>query len=783
MHNRFKILWAIALGVSLFVSTALADISKADYGEIVAKRNAEKEALLAKSPYVTLRDDLFGRYVRDPAAQAGEGDVVVDASWVIVQSQSDDPVAVKAGMMLARFMQEVMGLELPVVANVPEGAAFSGLIVLDGRGGGQKGVPESFAVTVAPGKIRVAGIDTPGLRDGVVRLIDLFGFRMAPFLEPQDITYTPRIAMRRSASVPGYDMTVLLGGNAVGVGGGEVYAFSTSEAIPELAVRRVPGTLESLAKAAKAATDAGLDAHAHFGIRTKFPKDDPVFQAHPEIRGALTWSADGEYNLCTEHPLVKQFLEESIEEIFRGAPDLQGIEIIIGGENFYHCFMRPYPQKKGHTNCERCEAIGPDIVVSNLVNNLANAARRANPNAVVEAWPYSAVSLWAADTYQSGLIKRLGPGTAILTESVKDTTIEKPFGIQKLLWDYSIDLIGPSERAMRQIELCNDQGIPTTVLSMYEMSFEAALLPEIPCMDRWAARADALAGSGADGTYLWKMGPYYGGFSSEIYKHFMWSPAPDQDELLNKLAARVAGFKAGPYMREAWRNVSEAIGWSPEIATYYKGPLYIGPAQPMIADKAAPVSELFDGYYLFLAEMKLSDGLKAHPTYFVDAPGGKQVEAFCKSYEKMESYLARANEELDKAKPLVPEQNRILFESQAYPIRWLYHSVRTQSNFSRSCLIRDELIPLSQKKSMSVEEKARAAALYREWQEVLLDELENARTAAPIARADVRLDCYFRGDHMFNHLWDMVDAKIELLEQEIEVFLPSVAARCGIETR
>ena len=102
------------------------------------------------------------------------------------------------------------------------------------------------------------------------------------------------------------------------------------------------------------------------------------------------------------------------------------------------------------------------------------------------------------------LIKLLEPGTAILTESVKDTTIEKPFGIRKLLWDYSIDLVGPSDRAMRQIELCNDQGIPTTVLSMYEMSFEAALLPEIPCMDRWAARADGLAGSGADGPIFHK---------------------------------------------------------------------------------------------------------------------------------------------------------------------------------------------------------------------------------------------------------------------------------------
>ena len=84
---------------------------------------------------------------------------------------------------------------------------------------------------------------------------------------------------------------------------------------------------------------------------------------------------------------------------------------------------------------------------------------------------------------------------------------------------------------------------------------------------------------------------------------------------------------------------------------------------------------------------------------------------------------------------------------------------------------------------MSAEEKARATELYTEWRAILLDELKNTRTAAPIARADVRLDFYYRGDHMFNHLWDMVDAKIELLEQELEVFLPSVAARCGVEAR
>lgn len=781
VHGRLKTLLAGLLGVSLCGVSATADILTGQYEAVVAARNAEKEALLAKCPYVALRDDLFARYVRDPEATAVEGDVVVDASWAIVQANPNDPVAVKMGAMLARFMHEIMGLELPVLAMLPADGSFGGLIILNAQDGGEEGVAESFTISVTPGRIAVAGIDRSGLRDGVVRLIDLFGFRMAPFLQPRDTVYTPRIAMRRSGSVPDYDMVVLLGSNAVGVGGGEVYAYSTSEAIPELAVRRVPGQLASFAKAAKAAADAGLEAHGHFGIRSKFPKDDPVLLAHPEIRGALTWSADGEYNLCTEHPLVQQYLDESMEEIFRGAPDLQGIEIIIGGENFYHCFMRPHPHRKGHTNCPRCEAIGPDQVVANLVNKLATAARRVNPDAVVEAWPYSAASLWSADAYQSGLIKRLGPGTAILTESVKDTTIEKPFGIQKRLWDYSIDLIGPSERAMRQIELCNERGIPTTVLSMYEMSFEAALLPEIPCMDRWAARADALAGSGADGAYLWKMGPFYGGISSEIYKHFMWNPAPEPDELLNRLAARVAGFEAGPHMREAWRCVSEAIGWSPEIATYYKGPLYIGPAHPMIADRTAIVPEVFNGYYLFLAEAKLSDGLKARPTYFVDAPGGEKRDAFIKSYDKMRNHLARANDELDEASPLIPEQNRILFESQAHPIRWLYHSVRTQLNFSRSCLIRDELIPLSKEKSLTPAQRTRATELYAAWHGILTDELTNTRAAAPIARADVRLDCYYRGDHMFSHLWDMMDAKIELLKWEVEVFLPSIAEGCGVE--
>ena len=190
--------------------------------------------------------------------------------------------------------------------------------------------------------------------------------------------------------------------------------------------------------------------------------------------------------------------------------------------------MRPYGVEKGHTNCERCEAIGAETVVANLCNLLAEAARRVNPEAEVLAWPYSAGHVWSADMAQTGFIRRLKPGTAILTEFVKDSVMEKPEGVRKSLWDYSIDLIGPGERAKQQIEACHAAGIPIRVLSMIEETFEASLLPHIPCMDRWADRAEAMTSSGADSVFVFQMGPYDASSAAEINKFLWWDPAPDK---------------------------------------------------------------------------------------------------------------------------------------------------------------------------------------------------------------------------------------------------------------
>ena len=102
--------------------------------------------------------------------------------------------------------------------------------------------------------------------------------------------------------------------------------------------------------------------------------------------------------------------------------------------------------------------------------------------------------------------------------------------------------------------------------------------------------------------------------------------------------------------------------------------------------------------------------------------------------------------------------------------------MRTQVNFCRSCLLRDEVVPLTAKRDLAPEEREHAQTLLQQWRTVLEDEMANTRAAAPIPRADVRLDCYYRGDHMFNHLWDMVAAKEQLLQAELDTFLPGLEA-------
>ena len=744
--------------------------------EIRSRLGKESNEAYSACRFSALSKDYFLRFSRDPAARAGKDEIEIDAGWSVVLPGNAGELAV----LMSGYFRDFMGRRMSVVLEEKRTGALRNRIVFSESGGGIAGIPGSFTVSVKPGLVAVSGADAAGLRDGIVRLVDMIGFREAPILKPCEFVCRPKLQVRLGA-VPwmgSWRELVFMGYNAVFLGGGDLYALSKSKAIPELVARQKPGMAEQSAISGDEARRHCLKTYAFVNTRHKFPKDDPVFLAHPDLRGALTWKADGEYVLCTEHPLVRQYLRESVQAIFRADPRLDGLVLIIGGEGFYHCFMRPFGVEKGHTNCQRCEKLGAETVVANLLNLLAEAARQINPNAEVIAWPYSAEHVWSADRAQSGLVARMGKGTGIFTEMEKDEYVSKPDGVNKHLWDYSIDMIGPGARAKQQIADCRKAGIPIFMKSEPELSFEAPRLPHIPCMDRWVDRADALASCGADGAWVFPaFRPCYGTSAAEINKFFWWSDTPQKDELLLKFAGRIGGAQAAPHIRQAWKLVSEAIEWSPELPPYYTGPYYLGPAHPMCADLSAKLPDVFYGHYLFMAEATDAEGLAKRPTFFTSARGDAVV--FGKFYRKMDALLTQAAREMDVCAAGVDERHRLMFEAELNAVKWFHFTARTHANFYESCMIRDRLVAVAEKTQKTPEELAEAKKRWIRWQEVLVDEQENTRRALPFVEGDMRLDCYFGGDHTFPHAADMMRAKLGIMRVELDTYLPAIAGKIG----
>lgn len=748
--------------------------------EIGARLARDTDAAFSASPYMAQSRNYFERFSRDIAATPASADTVIGGDWRIVYPADADPLVPRMATDLADFLATRMHLPLPVEAHPSADLATppAHAIVLMPSGGGTPDTPESYTLRVEPTRITVQGVDPRGVRDGVVYLVDRIGLRAAPFMTQGEELRTPHLPVRLGPQTwgGGYRETVFLGYNAVLCGGGSLHALSRSNAIPALASRRIEGLPEANAKAAAVARTYGLKTYAFLNTRQKFPKDDPVLLAHPELRGALTWKADGEYVLCTEHPLMQRWLDESVEGLFRSDPQLDGAVIIIGGEGFYHCFMRPYNMKKGHTNCPRCEAVGANQTVANLCNRMAAAARRVNPKAEIVIWPYSAEHVWSEERTQAGLIAKLDPGVALLTEIEKDEYVEKSNGVRKHLWDYSIDLIGPGDRAKAQIAACQARGIPCYLKSEPESSFEAPRLPHVPSLDRWWDRADALAACGAGGAWVFPaFRGCYGTSASEINKHAWWNPHPSKDDALLALATRIAGHEAAPLVRQAWAKVSEAIPWSPELPSYYTGPYYLGPAQPMLVDPTAEVPEVFQGYYLFMAEISDDEGVKKRPTYYTKPTGN--VPVFTRYYRTMEGLLHEAATAMDQARAKVPERCRITFEAEDSSIQWFYRTVRSEANFYESCSIREQILALINQPARTPEEKAKGFALLDRWTALLADERDNTQAAVPLIQRDVRLDAYFGGDHTFSHTADMLAEKLAILEVEINEVLPVYAER------
>ena len=204
--------------------------------QLTSRLAQESVAAYKASPFSEFSRDYFARLSRDPEVRAAKNEVAIDSTWQVSDPPSPSVCATTMRGYFQDFLQRRMQITLGEGKSAGKRSRARKQIILREAGGGVPGIPESYTLEITKDRVLVQGRDAPGLRDGIVRLVDLMGFRQGPVLPLGKWVVKPRLPVRLGA-VPylgSFREAVFLGYNAVFVPAGSLFELSTSDALPEL---------------------------------------------------------------------------------------------------------------------------------------------------------------------------------------------------------------------------------------------------------------------------------------------------------------------------------------------------------------------------------------------------------------------------------------------------------------------------------------------------------------------------------------------------------------------
>lgn len=575
------------------------------------------------------------------------------------------------------------------------------------------------------------------------------------------------------------------GANALKV----VYSISSvwrSKTIPELNAPDFDENCAKLRAHAQRLRDRGFDFFLVIQARP-YEGSHPVFQAHPDIMGAREeifleeTSGANKAVLCTSQPKVLQAYSETLQALFQAVPELAGVIMIVGGEGFRHCFMRPNVKAGQRTNCPHCQNQDPHEHVANLVNTLCRAVKSVDPSKRLAAWPYSAFIWSQDDPTDSRWIHFLEPGVEVQSNfdcgDADDTTTSQAY-----LFDYNIKQIGPSSRFAAQAALCHQKGNLVLAKTETNTTPDTFFLPYLPVHFRWYERFRAIRESGAAGLMgQWRFYGAVGSLPEELQYHAVWNPERSAEEVLGTAARRDFGIDeaASREVVEGWRKLSKAWDFFPysamtsgETEAYMRGPWYLGPAHPLIFNEQSPyqLGEAFFRRRGDLGEMMSKDKIKLLPgkpryvcNLLICLPFGveKYLELTRRCRDEWDAGLAQIEAAL-------PAESRTQKASEEVGIcKIISIHLHTLVNTVEFLRLREQL----SLEPVSVEE---FNATIEEMRQVVQREIDNARRALPLLEADPRIGYGFTYNEVYDA--DMVREKISQCEFVKDRELPRIAS-------
>ena len=458
-----------------------------------------------------------------------------------------------------------------------------------------------------------------------------------------------------------------------------------------------PKRIEGLSNLVKRASRFGIGVHLYMNE----PRGMELsYFASSDHRKGFEGVKEIDYAaMCTSVPEVREWLTNSLRNVFRSVPGLAGIFTITGSENLTSCVS--HGRQK---DCERCKNRPYSDVMIELIAAMEKGVKSGNPKANVIVWDWG----WN-DQFAEAIIKGIPKSCWLMSVSEWSLPIRRG-GIQSEVGEYSISSVGPGPRAREHWKIAREAGLKTVAKVQVNSTWEISIIPALPVMDLVAQHAENLSKESVTGVMLsWSVG----GFPSANIDLFQSWKEGKMEENLQSLSQKYYGYKATRFIRKAWTEFSEGFKEYPyHISTVYQGPQQMGPANPFYIKPTGMISTMVGIPYDDLSHWKA-----VYPEKVWADQMSKVAKGFEKGCKTLEEGVMQSGKEDKKA--LEIELNR------ATAVTIHFASVANQARFIMS---RDRYIAtqVPQEKRECIE-KMRI---------ITLDEIKLVKRMIPILKKD-----------------------------------------------
>jgi hypothetical protein len=508
------------------------------------------------------------RYVslRDPSAVPSPGQVDL-SGWSVKGHEGVDGRVV---LRLSAYLRTAMG------AEPGRDDARAVRLRLD-PGAGAAG--ERFSAVVEAGRVEITGNSPGGLLQGVAWLQGQMEENGGPFLSPGRVE-------RKAAFDPRYLYSYFaLYGDPLLEPDIDPFPDGLLEKLAGVGVNGVwlQAVLNTLAPSATfpefgkdwetrlAALNRLVARAGQFAIKVLLYLNEPrampaeFFRGRAAMRGA---DRSGYHAMCTAHPAVRSWIEDSLAHVFRQVPDLGGVFSITMSENLTNCYSKGRPE-----TCPRCaQRMNWGEGVEEVLRSIHAGVRRSSRRAEVIVWDWG----WREDQARY-LIPRLPPDVKFQSVSEWSIPVEHG-GVKASVGEYSISVVGPGPRARAHWSVAAEAGVATLAKVQFNNTWEISAVPYIPVAHLVAEHCINLVQAGVRGLMeSWTLGGYPSP-NLEIAREVCFAPGDAVEQVVGRVARRRYGAQAAPLVTEAWRGFSEAFREFPYGVHVYLIPTQHGPA-------------------------------------------------------------------------------------------------------------------------------------------------------------------------------------------------------------